>query len=161
MPGKVNPTQCEALTMVCAEVLGHDVTIGFAGSQGNFELNVYKPVIIHDFLHSVAILADACGTFREYCVEGLEADAVRIAELVDRSLMLVTALTPRIGYDRAGGHRQAGPSRGPHAARGGPRQRRRVRRGIRRTGRPGRHDAPPVTRRTRPPIRFDRRDRPR
>ena len=101
MPGKVNPTQCEALTMVCAEVLGHDVTIGFAGSQGNFELNVYKPVIIHDFLHSVAILADACGTFREYCVEGLEADAARIAELVDRSLMLVTALTPRIGYDRA------------------------------------------------------------
>ena len=101
MPGKVNPTQCEALTMVCAEVLGHDVTIGFAGSQGNFELNVYKPVIIHDFLHSTTILADACGTFREYCVEGLEADVVRIAELVDRSLMLVTALTPRIGYDRA------------------------------------------------------------
>ena len=101
MPGKVNPTQCEALTMVCAEVLGHDVTIGFAGSQGNFELNVYKPVIIHDFLHSVTILADACGTFREYCVEGIEADRARIAELVDRSLMLVTALTPRIGYDRA------------------------------------------------------------
>jgi fumarate hydratase, class II len=101
MPGKVNPTQCEALTMVCAEVLGHDVTIGFAASQGNFELNVYKPVIIHDFLHSVTILADACGTFREYCVEGIEADRTRIAELVDRSLMLVTALTPRIGYDRA------------------------------------------------------------
>jgi len=101
MPGKVNPTQCEALTMVCAEVLGHDVTIGFAGSQGNFELNVYKPVIIADFLHSTTILSDACGTFREYCVEGLEADTARIAELVDRSLMLVTALTPRIGYDRA------------------------------------------------------------
>jgi fumarate hydratase, class II len=101
MPGKVNPTQCEALTMVCAEVLGHDVTIGFAASQGNFELNVYKPVIIHDFLHSVTILADACGTFRQYCVEGLEADEARIAELVDRSLMLVTALSPRIGYDRA------------------------------------------------------------
>jgi len=101
MPGKVNPTQCEALTMVCAEVLGHDVTIGFAGSQGNFELNVYKPVIIHDFLHSTTILAEACGTFREFCVEGLQPDAAHIAELVDRSLMLVTALTPRIGYDRA------------------------------------------------------------
>ncbi|HXR27553.1 MAG TPA: class II fumarate hydratase, partial [Candidatus Baltobacteraceae bacterium] len=101
MPGKGNPTQCEALTMVCAEVLGHDVTIGFAGSQGNFELNVYKPVIIHDFLHSTTILAEACGTFREFCVEGLQPDAAHIAELVDRSLMLVTALTPRIGYDRA------------------------------------------------------------
>jgi fumarate hydratase class II len=101
MPGKVNPTQCEALTMVCAEVLGHDVTIAFAGSQGNFELNVYKPVIIHDFMHSVTLLSDATASFREFCVAGLEADEARIAELVDRSLMLVTALSPRIGYDRA------------------------------------------------------------
>ncbi|HTS15841.1 MAG TPA: class II fumarate hydratase, partial [Candidatus Sulfotelmatobacter sp.] len=101
MPGKVNPTQCEALTMVCAEVLGHDVTISFAGSQGNFELNVYKPVIIHDFMHSVTLLSDATASFREFCVAGLEADEARIAELVERSLMLVTALSPRIGYDRA------------------------------------------------------------
>jgi fumarate hydratase class II len=101
MPGKVNPTQCEAMIMVCAEVMGNDTTIAIAGSQGNFELNVGKPVIIRDFLHSAVILADACGTFREFCVEGLEPDLERIAELLERSLMLVTALTPRIGYDRA------------------------------------------------------------
>jgi fumarate hydratase, class II len=101
MPGKVNPTQSEALTMVCTQVFGNDVTIMTAGSQGNFELNVFKPVLIRNFLHSIRILADACRTFREHCVEGLEPNRDRIAELVDRSLMLVTALSPTIGYDKA------------------------------------------------------------
>ena len=101
MPGKVNPTQAEAMTMVCVQVMGNDVAIGVAGSQGNFELNVFKPVLVRNFLHSVAILGDACRSFREFCVEGIEADRTRIADLVTRSLMLVTALTPKIGYDRA------------------------------------------------------------
>ncbi|HMJ79932.1 MAG TPA: class II fumarate hydratase [Candidatus Dormibacteraeota bacterium] len=101
MPGKVNPTQAEALTMVCTQVFGNDVTITVAGSQGNFELNVYKPVMIHDFLQSTALLSDACRSFREFCVAGLEPNRERIAELVDRSLMLVTALSPHIGYDKA------------------------------------------------------------
>jgi fumarate hydratase class II len=101
MPGKVNPTQSEAMTMVCVQVLGNDAAIAIAGSQGNFELNVFKPVMIRNFLHSVEILGDACATFREFCVEGLDADRARIADLVSRSLMLVTALAPRIGYDRA------------------------------------------------------------
>jgi len=101
MPGKVNPTQSEAVTMVCVQVLGHDATIGFAGSQGNFELNVFKPVMIFDLLHSVDLLGDVCRTFREFCVEGLRADPERIAQHVDTSLMLVTALTPHIGYDKA------------------------------------------------------------
>jgi fumarate hydratase class II len=101
MPGKVNPTQSEAMTMVCVQVMGNDTTIGFAGSLGNFELNVFKPVVARNFLHSTNILADACRTFREFCVEGIRANRERIAELVDRSLMLVTALTPSIGYDKA------------------------------------------------------------
>ncbi|HKB24216.1 MAG TPA: class II fumarate hydratase [Methylomirabilota bacterium] len=101
MPGKVNPTQCEALAMVATQVLGHDTAIAFAGAQGNFELNVYKPLIIFDFLHSVRLLTDACRSFREFCVEGIEANRERIAELVERSLMLVTALSPHIGYDKA------------------------------------------------------------
>jgi fumarate hydratase, class II len=101
MPGKVNPTQAEAMTMVCCQVFGNDVTITVAGSQGSFELNVFKPVMIRNFLHSVAILSDVCNTFREFCVEGIEANRDRIAELVDRSLMLVTALSPSIGYDKA------------------------------------------------------------
>jgi len=101
MPGKVNPTQSEAMTMVCCQALGNDVAIAVAGSQGNFELNVFKPVIIRNFLHSTRILADACRTFREFCVEGVRPNRERIAELVDRSLMLVTAVTPKIGYDKA------------------------------------------------------------
>jgi fumarate hydratase class II len=101
MPGKVNPTQAEALTMVCCQVMGNDVAIGIAGASGNFELNVFKPVIIHDFLQSVRMLADAVASFTHYCVEGIEANEARIAELMSRSLMLVTALAPRIGYDRA------------------------------------------------------------
>jgi len=101
MPGKVNPTQAEAVTMVCCQVFGNDVAITVAGSQGNFELNVFKPVMIRNFLHSVAILSDVSRTFREFCVEGIKANRERIAELVDRSLMLVTALSPKIGYDKA------------------------------------------------------------
>jgi len=101
MPGKVNPTQSEALTMVCVQVMGYDVAIGIAGSQGNFELNVFKPVIALDLLHANELLTDACRSFRENCVEGLEADRARIDEHVTNSLMLVTALTPRIGYDKA------------------------------------------------------------
>jgi fumarate hydratase class II len=101
MPGKVNPTQAEAMTMVCCQVFGNDVAIAVAGSQGNFELNVFKPVIIRNFLHSTRILADACMTFREFCVAGIQPNRERIAELVDRSLMLVTALSPKIGYDKA------------------------------------------------------------
>ncbi|MGH2651698.1 MAG: class II fumarate hydratase, partial [Actinomycetota bacterium] len=101
MPGKVNPTQSEAMGMVCCQVLGNDVAITVAGSQGNFELNVFKPVIIRNFLHSTRILTDACTTFREFCVAGIQPNRERIAELVDRSLMLVTALSPKIGYDKA------------------------------------------------------------
>src|SRR3989440_110525 len=100
MPGKVNPTQSEAMTMVCCQVIGNDTTIAVAGSQGNFELNVFKPVIIFNFLHSTRILADSCSSFRKYCVEGLQANRSHIAESVGRSLMLVTALTPKIGYDK-------------------------------------------------------------
>jgi fumarate hydratase class II len=101
MPGKVNPTQSEAMTMVACQVLGNDTAIKFAGSQGNFELNVFKPVMIRNLLHSARLLADACRTFREFCVEGLEPDHERIADLVQRSLMLVTALAPKLGYDAA------------------------------------------------------------
>src|SRR5215208_4615200 len=101
MPGKVNPTQSEALTMVYVQVMGYDAAIGFAGSQGNFELNVFKPVIAHDLLHGIELLCDATASFREHCIEGLQADRARIDEHVTNSLMLVTALTPRIGYDKA------------------------------------------------------------
>src|SRR3990172_11847110 len=101
MPGKVNPTQAEALTMVAAQVFGNAAAVTFAGSQGNFELNVYKPVIAANVLRSTRLLADACDTFREFAVEGLVANREHIADLVARSLMLVTALSPRIGYDRA------------------------------------------------------------
>jgi len=101
MPGKVNPTQAEALTMVCARVFGNQATIAFAGSQGQFELNVYKPVIAFAFLESLVLLADAMDSFRRHCVEGLAANRKRIDELMGQSLMLVTALAPRIGYDNA------------------------------------------------------------
>jgi fumarate hydratase, class II len=101
MPGKVNPTQSEAMTMVACQVFGNDTAIKFAGSQGNFELNVFKPVMIRNLLHSARLLTDVCRTFREFCVDGLQPDRDRIAELVGRSLMLVTALSPSIGYDKA------------------------------------------------------------
>ena len=101
MPGKVNPTQCEALTMVCARVFGNDTAITVAGASGNFELNVFKPVLIDSLLQSIRLLADGMASFTEHCVTGIEADAERIDELVQRSLMLVTALNPHIGYDNA------------------------------------------------------------
>ncbi len=101
MPGKVNPTQCEALTMLCCQVFGNDAAINIAGASGNFELNVYKPVIIHNLLQSVRLLADGMTSFDEHCAHGIEPDRERITELVQRSLMLVTALNPHIGYDRA------------------------------------------------------------
>ena len=101
MPGKVNPTQCEALTMVVCQVMGNDVAVNMAGASGNFELNVFKPVIIHNVLQSMRLLADGAQSFEEHCVRGIEADRARIRELVQRSLMLVTALNPYIGYDKA------------------------------------------------------------
>jgi fumarate hydratase class II len=101
MPGKVNPTQCEALTMVCTQVMGNHTAITVAGSQGNFELNVFKPVLITNLLQSIRLLGDAALSFTEHCIDGIEADRTRIAELLHRSLMLVTALAPTIGYDNA------------------------------------------------------------
>ena len=101
MPGKVNPTQCESLTMVCWQVLANDVAIGMGGASGNFELNTYKPLIAHNFLQSVRLLADGMKSFDAHCIRGVEALPARLAELVERSLMLVTALAPHIGYDRA------------------------------------------------------------
>ena len=101
MPGKVNPTGCEAVLMICTQVLGEDAAVAFAGSQGNLELNVMRPVVISNVLHSARILADGCETFRKYTVEGTELDQQRIAQLLHGSLMLVTALSPVIGYDKA------------------------------------------------------------
>jgi fumarate hydratase class II len=101
MPGKVNPTQAEALTMLCAQVFGNDVALTIGGASGHFELNVYKPLIIHNFLQSARLLADGMASFEEHCVRGIEPDRRRIGEQLERSLMLVTALAPHIGYDRA------------------------------------------------------------
>jgi fumarate hydratase class II len=101
MPGKVNPTQCEALTMVCAQVMGNHVSITIAGSQGHFELNVFKPVIICNLLQSIRLIADAARSFTDNCVSGITVNENRVKELLERSLMLVTALAPKIGYDKA------------------------------------------------------------
>jgi fumarate hydratase class II len=101
MPGKVNPTQVEAITQVCAQVMGNDAAVGFAGSQGHFELNVMKPMMAYNVLQSMQLLGDACGTFTDNCVVGIQADTVRIEKLMRESLMLVTALAPTIGYDNA------------------------------------------------------------
>lgn len=101
MPGKVNPTQCEALTMVCVQVIGNDVAITTAGSMGNFELNVFKPLIIYNFIHSIDLLTDSCRAFTRHLLAGLQANTTKLREYVDRSLMLVTALSPKIGYDKA------------------------------------------------------------
>lgn len=101
MPGKVNPTQCEAMTMVCAQIIGLDTAISLAGSQGNFELNVFKPMMIFDLLEEIRLLADSANSFTKYALEGLQANKERIQELVGKSLMLVTALSPAIGYDNA------------------------------------------------------------
>jgi fumarate hydratase class II len=101
MPGKVNPTQSEAMTMVCVQVMGNDAAVGFAGSQGNFELNVFKPVMVYNLLHSANLLGDACRSFHEHCVQGLVANEDKIRYFLHNSLMLVTALSPVIGYDKA------------------------------------------------------------
>ena len=101
MPGKVNPTQCEAMTMVCAQVMGNDVAINIGGASGNFELNVYRPMMNHNFLLSVRILADVCNSFDEFCAQGIQPNLARIHEHLENSLMLVTALNPHIGYDKA------------------------------------------------------------
>lgn len=101
MPGKVNPTQCEAMTMVCVQVMGNDAAIGFAGSQGNFELNVYKPVMAYNLQHSITLLTDTCNSFAQYAVDGLTVNKDKIKYFLDQSLMLVTALSPKIGYDKA------------------------------------------------------------
>jgi fumarate hydratase class II len=116
MPGKVNPTQAEALTMLCAQVMGNDVALGIGGASGHFELNVYKPLIIHAFLQSARLLADGSRSFDEHCARGIEPNTARIKELLERSLMLVTALAPHIGYDRAAeiakkAHREGGTLR--------------------------------------------------
>ena len=103
MPGKVNPTQCESLTMVAVQVMGNNTAVQLAASQGNFELNVFKPLIAHNTLESIELLAGACRSFREHCIEGLQVNEARIERLLNQSLMLVTALTPAIGYDRASG----------------------------------------------------------
>jgi fumarate hydratase class II len=101
MPGKVNPTQCEAMTMVCTQVMGNDVTISIAGASGNFELNVYRPVMAYNIIQSIRLLADACDSFRVHAVDGIEANEERIRSNLYNSLMLVTALNPHIGYDKA------------------------------------------------------------
>ncbi|MGA8010017.1 MAG: lyase family protein, partial [Thiomonas sp.] len=101
MPGKVNPTQCEALTMVCCQVFGNDVAVNFGGASGNFELNVFKPLIAHNVLQSLRLLSDAMVSFDRHLVRGIEPDRARIADLMQRSLMLVTALSPHVGYDQA------------------------------------------------------------
>ncbi|PLP12558.1 class II fumarate hydratase, partial [Klebsiella pneumoniae] len=101
MPGKVNPTQCEALTMVCCQVMGNDVAVNIGGASGNFELNVYRPMVIHNFLQSVRLLADGMASFNEHCAVGVEPNRERISQLLNESLMLVTALNTHIGYDKA------------------------------------------------------------
>ncbi len=101
MPGKVNPTQCEALSMVCAQVMGNHVAVTIGGSNGHFELNVFKPMIIRNVIQSIRLLGDACRSFSKNCIEGVEADTERITKLMNESLMLVTALNPHIGYDKA------------------------------------------------------------
>jgi len=101
MPGKVNPTQAEAMTMVCAQVMGNDVAVNIGAMSGNFELNVFKPLIIHNVMHSSRLLGDACRAFREFCAAGIEPNRERIADNLERSLMVVTALNPHIGYDNA------------------------------------------------------------
>ena len=145
MPGKVNPTQSEALTMVCTRVFGNDTTVAFAGSQGNFQLNVYKPVMLHGTLESIELLADALDSFDERCARGIEPIHANLKANVDRSLMLVTALNPHIGYENAGEDRAVRTSRAPQPARGGTEARPRQRRGLRSLGRPEGDDAARVS----------------
>ena len=143
MPGKVNPTQSEAMTMVCVQVIANDTAVSMAGSMGNFELNVFKPVMIFNFLHSVDLLTDACRNFREFCVDGLEPNRERIAQYVADSLMVVTALNPVIGYDKAGEIAKKAHKEGTTLARGRDRVRAPHRGGVRRRGQ-ARRDARPA-----------------
>ena len=101
MPGKVNPTQCEAMTMICVQVLGNDAAIGFAGTQGNFELNVYKPVMIYNLVQSIRLLSDSCRSMTKNCISGIKVNKKKVEEYIEKSLMLVTALNQIIGYDKA------------------------------------------------------------
>ena len=134
MPGKVNPTQSEALTMVCAQVMGNDVAVNFGGATGHFELNVFKPVIVYNTLQSIRLLGDASVSFTDNMVVGIEPNRERIQALMESSLMLVTALSPHIGYDRYGRGRPPRPPRRLHAARGRGLARLRHGRGVRRVG---------------------------
>ena len=137
MPGKVNPTQSEALTMVCTRVFGNQTTIAVAGSQGHFELNVYKPVMAYCMLQSIRLLADAARSFTDNCVVGIRANEPRIRELTERSLMLVTALAPKIGYDQAAKIAKTAHAQRNDAARGGGRRRLRHGGGVRPAGAAG------------------------
>ena len=158
MPGKVNPTQSEALTMVCCQVFGNQTTITIAASQGHFELNVYKPVIAYAMLQSIRLLADAARSFTDNCVVGIRANEARIRELTERSLMLVTALAPKIGYEQRGRDREGGARQRHDAARGGGAPRLRLGRRIRPAGAAGKDGRTglsglPVTRLFRRPVR--------
>jgi fumarate hydratase class II len=117
MPGKVNPTQCEALTMLSAQVMGNDVAVNIGGAHGNFELNVYRPLISHNVMQSLRLLADGMTSFEAHCARGIEANRTRIGELVERSLMLVTALAPHIGYDKAAAIARRHTTKAPRCAR--------------------------------------------
>ncbi len=123
MPGKVNPTQCEAITMIAVQVMGNDVAVGLAGSQGNFELNVFKPVLIHNFLNSVRLLSDGCRSFTEHCARGIEVNREQVEHDVQNSLMLVTALSPVVGYDKAAKIAHTAHYGPLNSARGGPKAR--------------------------------------
>ena len=146
MPGKVNPTQCEALTQVCVQVFGNNAAITFAGSQGHFELNVYNPLMAYNFLQSVQLLADAAVSFTDNCVVGIEAREDNIKAALERSLMLVTALAPTIGYDNAAKIAKTRAQERHDAARRGVEDRPRHRRGLRPAGATGGHDASGVKR---------------
>ncbi len=144
MPGKVNPTQSEALTMVCCQVFGNQTTITVAGSQGHFELNVYKPVLAYCMLQSIRLLADAARSFTDNCVVGIKANEARIRELMERSLMLVTALSPQIGYDKAAQIAKAAHANGTTLREEAIAPRLCQRRGVRPAGAAGKNDAATV-----------------
>ena len=146
MPGKTNPTQSEALTMVCARVFGNQTTVTVAGSQGHFELNVYKPVLAYCMLQSIRLLGDAASSFTDNCVVGIKANEPRIRELMQRSLMLVTALSPKIGYDKAAAGGQSGARQRHDSARRSAAAWIRNRRRIRPAGASGKNDAAAISR---------------
>ena len=148
MPGKVNPTQCEAMTQVCVQVFGNHAALTFAGSQGHFELNVYNPLMAYNFLQSVQLLADASISFTDNCVVGIEAREDNIKAALERSLMLVTALAPKIGYDNAAKIAKTAHKNGTTLARGGAGHGTGHGRGVRPPGAAGGHDAAGITARS-------------